>query len=203
MMLKLAREGALFAGRVPEQLHGPVWPFDASFVARIHGDETHDLRVTADLIHQAFGYRPDTLPYGARANVRMLHGNAPIPSVTMRHASGLKSPTLNRVIVKAPTGSQQEECRVHVKTCQAGQHSFEVRSTLHLSPVSRLICAGEVRVQTGWPARRDTDGGSTSSAAASHGAPRACDAGQQRRRGQRGRRRGPADDGRRRWQHVP
>ena len=71
MMLKLAQEGDLFAGRVPEQLHGPHWPFDASFVARIHGDETHDLRVTADLVHEAFGYHPDTLPYGARANVRV------------------------------------------------------------------------------------------------------------------------------------
>ena len=71
MMLKLAQEGDLFAGRVPEQLHGPHWPFDASFVARIHGDETHDLHITADLIHQAFGYHPDTLPYGARANVRV------------------------------------------------------------------------------------------------------------------------------------
>ena len=70
MMLKLAQEGDLFGGRVPEQLHGPHWPFDASFVARIHGDETHDLHITASLIHEAFGYDPSTLPYGARANVR-------------------------------------------------------------------------------------------------------------------------------------
>ena len=72
MMLKVAQEGQLFGGRVPSQLHGPVWPCDASFVARIHADETFDLSITAELLHEAFGYEPSTLPYGARRNVSPL-----------------------------------------------------------------------------------------------------------------------------------
>ena len=77
MMLKVAREGQLFGGRVPDELHGPVWPCDASFVARIHADETFDLSITGELLHETFGYEPCTLPFGARRNVSVPPLSAP------------------------------------------------------------------------------------------------------------------------------
>lgn len=70
IMLKLAREGSLFGGRVPEALVGPPWAFNAGDVAYIHSDETHDLSFTALRLHQKFGLDIDTIPYGCRRNVK-------------------------------------------------------------------------------------------------------------------------------------
>jgi hexokinase len=70
IMLKLAREGSLFGGRVPEALIGPPWAFNAGDVAFIHSDETHDLSFTAARLSQKFGLDIDTIPYGCRRNVK-------------------------------------------------------------------------------------------------------------------------------------
>ena len=71
-MLKLAQEGGLFAGRVPEALQGPPWAFHAGDVAAIHSDESHDLHITALKIHEKFELEIHTLPYGARRNVKYI-----------------------------------------------------------------------------------------------------------------------------------
>lgn len=71
-MLKLAQEGGLFAGRVPEALQGPPWAFHAGDVAAIHSDESHDLHITALKIQEKFGLQANTLPYGARRNVKYI-----------------------------------------------------------------------------------------------------------------------------------
>lgn len=70
IMLKLACEGSLFGGRVPEALMGPPWAFNAGDVAYIHSDETHDLSFTAMRLHEKFGLDIDTIPYGCRRNVK-------------------------------------------------------------------------------------------------------------------------------------
>ncbi len=72
IMLKLAQEGGLFGGRVPEVLLGPPWAFHAGDVAAIHSDESHDLHITALKIQEKFGLEPHTLPYGARRNVKYI-----------------------------------------------------------------------------------------------------------------------------------
>lgn len=40
IMLKMALEGGLFGGRVPDALMGPPWAFHAGDVAAIHSDES-------------------------------------------------------------------------------------------------------------------------------------------------------------------
>lgn len=72
IMLKMAVEGGLFGGRVPEALMGPPWAFHAGDVAAIHSDESHNLEATALMINEKFGLDINTLPYGCRRNVKYI-----------------------------------------------------------------------------------------------------------------------------------